>query len=160
MDLFTKQQKQQNKRVKAANSGVWTPLSSYAGSRHSPPPSKSVQRTNHSLTHLLRDFRSRRRNLVRPQKAPAHAPHRASLSLIRNDRKLRAEKDQITSNTSKPPQPEIFHVCPSPHHSCSLQDMQELNKRGPSFLRYCNEQTRLDHEGQLTNRTRGKGSKH
>jgi hypothetical protein len=50
MDLFTKQQKQQNKRVKAAISGVCTPRSSYAGSRRSPPPSKSVQRTNHSLT--------------------------------------------------------------------------------------------------------------
>jgi hypothetical protein len=67
-------------------------------------------------------------------------------------------KGQITSNTSAGNFPRLPQ--PPTIAAAAQQDLQELNKRGPSSLRYCNEQTRLDHDGQLTNRTRGRGSKH
>jgi hypothetical protein len=136
-------------------------------SRRSPPvhhhPNPSNEQTTHSsLTFSEISFPEEGTSFDR-KKNPAHAPHRTeplSLSLIRNDRKIRAEKDQITSNPSTPagnfPR---FAPAPTIAAACTAGPAATQQKGVLLFLRYSNEQTRLDHDGQLTNRTRGKGIK-
>jgi hypothetical protein len=153
MDLFTKQQnnKTNSSKLLFLESGHLDRRMQEAGAHHH-HPNPSNEQITHSPSPSL-PFQKKETSFDRKRILLMHRTE----PLIRNDRKIRAEKG---SDYVKHVGRKFSTFAPAPHHSCSLQDMQELNKRGPSFLRYCNEQTRLDHDGQLTNRTRGRGSKH
>jgi hypothetical protein len=116
-----------------------------------------IRPTNKPLTHSLSPRFPFQKKEPRSTAKRILLMHRTEpLSLIRNDRKIRAEKDQITSNTSG-----NFPRLPQPPPQLQLQSRtcRDATKGGPSLLRYSNEQTCLDHDGQLTNRTRGRGIK-